>query len=872
MESERKPFLEKIYNLINNEGRKYGDFKKCELHIHTPESKCFRFITPEDKLDTDDDLENTSRYSEMSLEEILAYGKEISFFNEYEYKKIIENVDEYKQKEIVKEVNGQTVKYKSYKEYITYEMIAYKLYKENINVGIISDHNTISGYNKLLCAINVYRNRKTTYRKHKLKLFVGVEISCSDKNHLMVIVDSSKIDKLQKVLDEIIMGDNLGAYLDTRTIIKKIKELNAIAYIAHANSSGFYGNDVYKKELLNLEDLNGFGIKELSHKENIINRTRKYNKSIDSLAYVLEADSHSINELGRKNCWIKLSNMDFNSLKKAFLNNRVCISNEKPIKTNIQIKGLVVEKGERGFLGGNPAKEEKYMVIDFSSDLNCIIGGRGTGKSTILNVLEIIYSRETDDLEMLNFISQHKRIFSVFSINNEEYILDFLPQVELKRTYNLIPEVNKDSYYKKRDTYRLKEDWYSLFKISKKNSKNIYTEVKKEEISSILKSVFKRTYNINKLVDRINNNKISDYIRDVITNNVNYSEINTYISKLKGVKSTSLFKEVREAIDGIIDMIERRKVEFENKVKEFNEKNIDVLEIRYKPISDSNEFFDEFLEILVKERTSSDFNRNSYYKEADSSICNTYLRWCDLQRYLNDAVQRWSYFEVLKMLLNNKLHIMNKELPLIDYEGIEEKYSTIERGFQHIDTKNIKQINKQILGKFTENKKLFRESLINCFKVIDNFEMFFNVNYKEDELTLPKNFKNIKFLSSGQKVAALLTFVLNFGILTDDSTPLIIDQPEDNLDNTYIYKTLVESLKRIKNRRQIIIVTHSSTIVINADAEEVIVLKSDNDNGWIEKHGYPSDKKITRQVINYLEGGRDSFTHKYNMYKTILGM
>ena len=232
----------------------------------------------------------------------------------------------------------------------------------------------------------------------------------------MVIVDPRKKEQLQKLLEDIIMGDNLGSYYDTRTIINKLGELNAITYIAHANSSEFYGNDVYKKELLNLKGLNGFGIKEVIHKEKVIERTRKYNKAIDKLAYVLEADSHSINELGRKNCWIKLSGMDFNSLKKAFINNRICICNTKPTKTNIQIKGLVVERGENGFLGPNPEKiESNYMIIDFSSDLNCIIGGRGTGKSTILNLLEIIYSRETEDLEILNFISQHKRIYSVFT-------------------------------------------------------------------------------------------------------------------------------------------------------------------------------------------------------------------------------------------------------------------------------------------------------------------------------------------------------------------------------------------------------------------------------------------------------------------------
>lgn len=80
----------------------------------------------------------------------------------------------------------------------------------------------------------------------------------------------------------------------------------------------------------------------------------------------------------------------------------------------------------------------------------------------------------------------------------------------------------------------------------------------------------------------------------------------------------------------------------------------------------------------------------------------------------------------------------------------------------------------------------------------------------------------------------------------------------------------MESLKSIKNNRQVIIVTHSSTIVTNADAEEVIVLKSNNKQGWIEKHGYPSEKSIIKHILNYLEGGENSFNHKYSVYNVIL--
>lgn len=78
---------------------------------------------------------------------------------------------------------------------------------------------------------------------------------------------------------------------------------------------------------------------------------------------------------------------------------------------------------------------------------------------------------------------------------------------------------------------------------------------------------------------------------------------------------------------------------------------------------------------------------------------------------------------------------------------------------------------------------------------------------------------------------------------------------------------MVGSLKLIKNKRQVIIVTHSSTIVTNADAEQVLVMDSDNDNGWVLASGYPSERSIVKHIINYLEGGVPSFKNKMRTYE-----
>lgn len=95
---------------------------------------------------------------------------------------------------------------------------------------------------------------------------------------------------------------------------------------------------------------------------------------------------------------------------------------------------------------------------------------------------------------------------------------------------------------------------------------------------------------------------------------------------------------------------------------------------------------------------------------------------------------------------------------------------------------------------------------------------------------------------------------------------MIIDQPEDHLDNRFIYDNLVSKLRDIKHKRQIIIATHNSTIVTNSSTEQVIVMESNSLYGWVERTGYCKNKNITTDIINILEGGRQAFIDKKKIY------
>jgi len=123
------------------------------------------------------------------------------------------------------------------------------------------------------------------------------------------------------------------------------------------------------------------------------------------------------------------------------------------------------------------------------------------------------------------------------------------------------------------------------------------------------------------------------------------------------------------------------------------------------------------------------------------------------------------------------------------------------------------------------------------------------------------NFKDASDLSRGQKCTALLPI-----LLARRDSPLIIDQPEDNLDNHFIFETVVNAVQRLKRRRQMIFITHNANIPVLAEADLVLVMNSDGRIGAVEKSG--TVDQCREQIIDLLEGGREAFELRSKRYAT----
>jgi energy-coupling factor transporter ATP-binding protein EcfA2 len=148
-----------------------------------------------------------------------------------------------------------------------------------------------------------------------------------------------------------------------------------------------------------------------------------------------------------------------------------------------------------------------------------------------------------------------------------------------------------------------------------------------------------------------------------------------------------------------------------------------------------------------------------------------------------------------------------------------------------------------------------------------NSIFLFDINFKYNLNYDGKDFNN---LSGGQKGTALTLVILMFDKKYNDKI-LIIDQPEDQLDNNTVNTILVPAFKFAKKKRQIFLITHNANLVINADAEQIIVAEDKKEDKKVilkYKAGSLEDEDIKSDICNILEGGKEAFKKrrlKYNI-------
>ena len=127
------------------------------------------------------------------------------------------------------------------------------------------------------------------------------------------------------------------------------------------------------------------------------------------------------------------------------------------------------------------------------------------------------------------------------------------------------------------------------------------------------------------------------------------------------------------------------------------------------------------------------------------------------------------------------------------------------------------------------------------------------------ELKDGEGYKDSAALSTGQKCTTILPI-----LLLDSDTPLMVDQPEDNLDNRFVCESVVKGIRKVKAARQLVFVTHNPNIPVLADAERVFVLESDGAHARKATEGDVDECRDA--IVNLLEGGEQAFKRRQERY------
>ncbi len=188
--------------------------------------------------------------------------------------------------------------------------------------------------------------------------------------------------------------------------------------------------------------------------------------------------------------------------------------------------------------------------------------------------------------------------------------------------------------------------------------------------------------------------------------------------------------------------------------------------------------------------------------------------------------------------------------------------STVPERLQEIK-QSLEEMNEQVLntklhGKFVKKLKDMKPDVASV--VFDELAAWFpedavDLQYKREESS---SFQSLQQASAGQKTAAILSFLLAHG-----SEPLLMDQPEDDLDNALVSQLVVTQLRKNKNRRQLIVITHNANIVVNGDAELVMPMEFVGGQIVNNTAGGLQERAVREKVCEIMEGGEKAFEQRY---------
>lgn len=410
-----------------------------------------------------------------------------------------------------------------------------------------------------------------------------------------------------------------------------------------------------------------------------------------------------------------------------------------------------------------------------------------------------------------------------------------------------------------------------------------------QDLAQVLKNLKQKK---NSLLENLQLQKIKDYYQSIYTPIDSLLEEVVKIEKSLDVESTEegkrVFKEEKGKFQEVLTVISDEGKKLSDAIQPFlkDDQIKKAIEALNQSISsDKKALLD--IENLNKKIQDKKKQLNDSKEEIFKIYENSYREYIAIIEVLKNRTIELEK-DGLKILGKSQFHYNKLRKGLLDvsdgrsssyrqYNILEEsKKSTDEAIFTDI-FKQIKTLFENIIsGEYVLNS---RASISNTIKILmdDYFFDYWEITYKKDKLGE---------MSTGKASFVILMLIIG---LSKSKAPILIDQPEDNLDNRSITADLVNYLRNKKLERQIIVVTHNANIVVNADAENVIVAnqKGQNDdktsslfkfdyiNGSIENSfdKLPDETDLLKSVgirqhiADIVEGGKDAFIMREKKYR-----
>lgn len=652
------------------------------------------------------------------------------------------------------------------------------------------------------------------------------------------------------------------------------------------------------------------------------------------------SDAHSLDKVGIYNenriTWIK-ADPTFDGLKQIIFEpeERVKISETQP---DLKYDYNVIDRIELNTAG------IWHQEILLNQNLNTIIGGRSTGKSTLLSSIAIKFD-DTLNIENKDFIEKlgdNVHVYWRDGQENNQKNIEYFPQnhinqiADIKYSDKLLLQILLDNPEKKTFYEKYQSDISDMFSIIQSNvslyfeKRRLYNEkisnIKnigdiegiKREISKLqevrigLQSKLTSNQELmaayEKAVEELNQLKLFEQEHQKEINSLKqlrgekFVVLNTTISFLGLSKEhcnsliTSINNSIIDANKNVYKAIDAFILQENEQLKSIQEK-IQVI-IRSNGYNDGKRIFEENKSLnqvidnlsllnsklsLINKETEIANRLRDEYKEIGQKLLQLHISYLDKinniaseMRLQHDDVNLSS-----EIILKPSLEKMLNECLSLRSAAMNDLISKTIAEYQKKTKTSVMVWLKEILNKAVKNELTFKngydiQSFVSKLLAECWFDLTLNVEYDGD---------NLRDMSPGKRSFVILKLLLDF---SDKKCPILIDQPEDNLDNRAIYNELVKYIKKKKRERQIILVTHNPNIVVGADSEEIIVANqngknSPNDNnikfqyvfGSIEnsKQRINSNELsllnqcgIREHVCDILEGGEDAFRDRENKY------